>query len=295
MDTTQQETKHTALEVLLQWLTYIFWFWTLFFSSLIISSVLGYYIAEESSTEWIVYLAGPQILLYIAALITDKYYKKVETEKKTGFSAVVMVVNAIIAIIISIGSFITASIALTTMLVSVTDTDSSLITFVSSTVIGLLSLLFFLRIIHIKKLALIRKDYSVITGVVVFISIILIAVGPFVATIQRRADRLIEENYYSITGSIRTYVRENNQLPEQFSDVTFEDDAQKAIDTGRVTYKKGSKNSDYYSSSPSYKYELCVDWDKEKNPDYDGYYSRTKSFTTSWHQAGVQCYEEDTY
>ena len=292
------KTNTNAVTIVLQALTYAFWFWTLLILSIILSSVLTYLLIDTFDAEWLVYLASSLLVLLPIAFITDRFYRKVEPEKKHGFAAVVMVLNAVVACLVGVGSLITAVIALVSLGLSSGDTNATSVTILSSLIVAGLSILFFIRIVQLKQFSYINKHFSKIIGIVVGLTILLAVVGPAVDTARRRTDRLIESNYSRIVREIERYAVENNGLPDSLDKVDFSDEANKAVDTGRISYEARSTAQDSLdqfgrqrSSQQLATFELCVDWEFEKDSDYSSY----NNYPSVSHKKGIQCYDEEVY
>lgn len=289
-----------ALEVVLQWLTYVFWFWTLCVISIVLSGALSYFIVDNGNdSQWIAYMLAPLFILMPAAIVTDHYYKKIEPPKKHGFAAVVMVINAVVACIFAVGSLIAAGVAFTSVLIDSGATEGKTVTIIASSVVAVMSLLFFLRIIYISKLNFIHKKFGIIMSGVVVITLILAIAGPLTGEIKRKTDRLIENNYYSIKYGVDNHVRDNKTLPNSLSDVGYEGDAAAAVATGRITYVKGSEESLNTTSygqraSKNLKYEICVDWQYKKGSVSSYDYESDRYYGGS-HKSGEQCYDESAY
>ncbi len=294
-----------AKEIVLQWLTYSFWFWLLFVEGVILGASLAYFLADKGGDYiWVVYMLAPLIVLLPAAVITDHFYKKVETVNKRGFSSVVMVVSAVLACLIAVGSLITAGVSAVGLVLESGDSSGRIVVVVSSLIASVLSLLLFIRIIHIERLDWIRKNFSMIIGIITAITAALTLFGPMSSASSRKLDRLVENEYNNITRAIQDYSSSNNgELPGSLSDIDLEPDAQKAVEVGDMTYEKVANeyNDDssselyYRSSNKENKYKLCVTWDHEKSSDYESSGSNSGVFSSYSHKKGKQCYTEYAY
>lgn len=298
---THEKSDASALHVVLQWLCYVFWFWTLLIISIILSSVLSYFLIDRFDPTWLTYVSSSLLILLPAAYVTDHYYSKVEPSKKHGFAAVVMVVNAVIACVAVVASLITLMVTLVGLAIDTGSTDSKLVIIISSLIVASMSLLFFLRIIKVDRLRGMNRNFTRIISGIVALTLTLVIVGPLINAAQRKNDRFIEENYYSVRRQISNYVTENNRLPNSFDDVGFTDNAKKVVETGRLTYEKGEKvsseESSIYTSTArtrsEFFYTICVVWDYEKESPAI-YYSDADDFR-GYHDSGTECYEETTY
>ncbi|MBP7767228.1 hypothetical protein KA068_01775 [Candidatus Saccharibacteria bacterium] len=283
--------KSNAKEIVLQWLTYSFWFWLLLIIGILLSSSLSYFVGDKNGDySWSIYMLAPLLVLLPTATITDRFYKKGEAVEKHGFSSVVMVVSAVSACLITVGSFITMLVSVIGLVIDTGDTDSKTVVIISSLVAGSLSLLLFLRILYLENLSWVRRKFSVIVGVIFAITLGLTIVGPLRSEISRKSDRLVEREYYNITQAIRDYTRSEKQLPNSLSDLDIKPDTKEAIKAGNITYDKESK------SSRSEAYKLCVVWKHEKSSSYDSNYGDDEGhYSYSSHKEGRQCYTEKLY
>lgn len=313
--TTVKPTHSSALNIVLQWLVYVFWFWTLAVLGTVLSGVLiDIFVDSTQDSTWIIYAAAPLVVLLPLASVSDRYYKKVEPREKHGFAAVVMVVNAIIAALCAVGAVVAIVYALLDLVLSTrADTTGNTVALLVSFVIATLSSLFFIRVLYIERFRFIRKRFTQIVLAIALVSLLLVIVFPLVDEVRRKSDRIVEDNYRLVTRAIDNYVSENSgRLPASLDQVDFKDGAKRAVDTGKITYKPLSLTSngdsideltttilDIGNSSSSRNrdrnYELCVDWDYERDNRYD-YPNRSKSYSSSYgHEAGTQCYSESAY
>ncbi len=304
----QTSNHSSAISIVLQWLVYVFWFWTLADLATVLSGVLIHILIEEArNSTWIIYAAAPLIVLLPLAIVTDHYYKKAEPKAKHGFAAVVMVVNAVIAALGAVGSVIGIVYALLDLLLSTRDDmTGNAIAAIVCTITALLSSLFFVRVLYIDKLRLIRSKFNIIVSAVTVIAVLLTLIYPLANELKRKTDRIIEDNYSDILSDIRSYTNDNSKLPESLDKVTFEAGAKRAIDTGKITYNAISQplvtnrlpslNPGARYQEGELKYELCVDWAYERDSGYDDDYLASKGYYAyEGHKAGKQCYEESTY
>lgn len=310
------QAKSGAVHIILQWLAYSFWFWSLCLIGASLSGVLIHiFVRPDAESTWILYSAAPLIVLLPLAAITDRYYKQMEPREKHGIAAILMVIHAVVACLSAVGAMVAVVYAILNMLISTSgDFSDNLIACIVSFVIAILSTLFFIRVLYVERLAMVRAYFTRIVAAIAVVTLLLVIVFPLVSEMRRKGDRIVEDNYFSVTSDINKYARENKKLPESLDDVEFDEEAQRAIDTGKLTYKTLTNPSDIditpslqpvedFSpiSSPSYyrdtqrTYELCVDWSFERENGYDSSYSG-KNFSSYYgHKKGKQCYEETSY
>lgn len=304
--------KSSAKEIVLQWLTYSFWFWLLLIIGILLSSSLSYFLGDKKGDyAWSIYMLAPLLVLLPTATITDRFYKRSEAVEKHGFSAVVMIVSAVVSCLITVSSFIAVLISVISLLIDSGNTDDKTVVIISSFVAGVLSLLLFGRILYLENLSWVRSKFSTIVIVIFAITLGLTIIGPLKSEISRKSDRLVEKRYSNIVRAINDYTRSEKQLPNSLSDVDFDSEDKKAISAGSITYQKldtSNDDYDYYSetngldyekennSSSNKAYKLCVIWKYEKSSNYETTVGENESYYSySSHKKGLQCYTEKSY
>lgn len=205
-----------------------------------------------------------------------------------------------------LGSFIAVVVTTLSIIIDLGSTDEKLVVIGTSLAVGLLGLLFFIRIINPVRLARVARLFPWIVVGITVVTLIAAAAGPLVAGFRSRTDRVIENNLSNLDGEIQNYTRENDKLPESLEQLSFEDynkDAKILVDKNLVRYRilEGKDNKDecrnnikpapmplggkpssaapalpynddcFYSSGQStqFRYELCVTWQNEKNSRYN--------------------------
>ncbi len=258
--------------LVLQWLTYAFWFWFAVSTSWLAGVVINFFVAGNTgSYEWGSVLAYPLasvVIMLGIALVTDFFYAKHEPAKKLGGANVIMLLHVVPFVLIAIGALVTIVFALLNMLLNsdpIASTDGPLqVMLVALVVVVLLGLAatraFFGSKPRVRLLA--RAAF-----IVVAVGFIVAGVaGPALEAVRTKDDRLIEQALPSLSSDIRDYVNEHNKLPAALSDVTYDESSysagavQKLIDSKLVTYKANTLPSSNSSYSPSdIRTQLCVD------------------------------------
>lgn len=249
--------------LVLQWLTYAFWFWFSVSTSWLAGVVINFFVAGSTSySEWGSQLAYPLasvIITLLIALVADFFYTKHEPEKKTGGANVIMLLHVVPFVLLAIGALVTIVFALINMLLNsdpITDTDGPLqIMLVALVVVVLLGLAavraFFGSKAHVRLIA--KLAFVVVAAGFIVAGI----AGPAVEAVRTKDDRLIEQALPSLSSDIRDYANENNKLPANLSDVTYDESSysasavQKLIDSKLVTYKANTVPSSDSSYDPS--------------------------------------------
>jgi len=253
----------------LQWLTYALWGSTVIALSVLLVSVLTFYITGSNIGDSILYSVAALLVLLPISLICDLMYLKNEPETKSRIASVIMIVHAVLFALFAIGSLITIAFSVVSLIVSSSGHDAIMITLYSSLAIAFLFFILFLRTVLPKKFSRIRY---------VFIGVMLIAVtvvcaygffGPIADSQVTRNDKLIESNLPTVGEAVSTYAYDNNKLPATLNDLKLSGDAKKIVNDKLVTYKIDSApSSSYYNSSNDYYYELCVTYKKASTDPY---------------------------
>lgn len=258
--------------LVLQWLTYAFWFWFAVSTSWLAGVVINFFVAGNTgSYEWGSVLAYPLasvvIMLGIAS-VTDFFYAKHEPAKKLGGANVIMLLHVVPFVLIAIGALVTIVFALLNMLLNsdpIASTDGPLQVMLVALVVAVLLGLAATRAFFGSKPSV--RLLARAAFIVVAVGFIVAGVaGPALEAVRTKDDRLIEQALPSLSSDIRDYVNEHNKLPAALSDVTYDESSysagavQKLIDSKLVTYKANTLPSSNSSYSPSdIRTQLCVD------------------------------------
>ncbi len=306
---------HSGGILVLQWLTYAFWFWLIVSISWLAGVVINYYISNKgsSSVVWSMLLAYPLasvIITFLIALVADKFYSKHEPEKKVGGANVIMLLHVVPFVLLSIGALITLVFALITMLLNsdpVNGTDGPLQIMLVALIVAILFALAAVRVFYGAR----RVVRLVAWGIFALLAIGFIIAGfagPGADSLRTKDDRLIEQSLPDLAEDIREYANKNNILPEKLTDVTHTDSSnanavQALIDKKLVVYKANtlpaehsgfsypddstddlsvtsSVGRSYYTTGADrFYYQLCVVYKSEKKTDYNYTSNDTASYT----------------
>lgn len=288
-----------------QWLTYGLWTWTLASLAVLLSGTLAYFISNDAhggEYTWLVYVIATALCLLPVSFVIDRVYSKQEPRHKHGFAAVILVIHAVLAFLVSIGSLITAVVTLLSLATDTSGDSSVKITvIVSALLIAALGGLFFVRIVRPAKLEVISKKLGLIVSIVAAITIIAALAGPYITTIKTKSDRQIEAGLDDVTTVIENYASDNKKLPAALSDLTFksyDNDAKALIKGNLVSYsQKGESNptsSNYYGTRV-YTYELCVTYKGARGSGEETTSNSADNsyINTSDHPAGHTCYKKN--
>lgn len=305
--------------IVLQWLTYAFWGWTLLGLSSLTFIVIYNVIDQADTSATLPYALAAVLVLLPISIVCDLFYTRRETQKKRGANMVVMVIHAVIFALFAIGSLIGAIFSLVQIVVATGESSSAIAMLVSLLIITILYGLTFLRTLNPFKAELkTGKYYSIVMLVITGIFLALSITGPFAQSLLTKDDRRIEEHLGEVKGAIDNYAISNKSLPSSLSDVTIDNqDGQKLVDDNLVKYTAVSSTkptisntnisdvtntidiNDVDNSGDSYRYTLCVVYKKEKKDSsslsrslYDSQDSGYNSYVDTYrHPAGRVCYK----
>lgn len=298
----------SAGTLILQWLTYAFWGWTVLALSSLTVSILTSFFLDTETGEFTAYTIAAVLVLLPVAFVCDLFYSRKEPAKKTGPALAVMVIHAVIFALIAMGSLITAVFMLVSMLISAGGTEEKVVAFVSALIVFIYYLLTFVRILNPAKIKNLAKVFRLGMLGTVGIIIVLGIVGPVMQERNLRDEKLIETNLDNLAQSINRYAEDNDELPSSLSDLDLKGDTKAMVSKNLIEYKpdvkpaKSDLNSNTnsrlnYSTTKNYYYELCATFKKESS--YYESSSRGNDYTSSYaygysHPKGYYCYKLKT-
>lgn len=156
-DPNQPHTSRSST-IILQWLTYAFWGWTVLTLSGLTSAVFLRLIDGDSST-FTYYVIAAIIVLLPVSFACDIVYSKNEPDKKIGPSSLVMIVHAVIFAIFSIGSLLFAAWSIVALLTNKLDRSSIVAELLSALVIFGFYVATFMRTLNPSHISWIPKVY----------------------------------------------------------------------------------------------------------------------------------------
>ncbi len=310
--------------IILQWLTYAFWGWTVFAMSLLTGSVLANFIADAHTGGFTPYAVASVLVLLPISIVCDLFYSKQEPLKKTGAATIVLVIHAVLFALFGIGAVIAIVISLVTLFTSNSDTSGSQVALFTAIIVAILYAAVLLRTVNPPRFPWIRRYFIIFMTIVVGIVSVLGIVGPVAHERSTRNDRLIEDNLTYVESGINNFATKNKQLPSNLSDITLNGDAlngdaKKLVSLNLVKYTPNTKTdatalpniqnlqtskTNTLIATPQSKnlyYQLCATYVKAtKNPnapandyldDSDGYTSYLSAYE---HPAGQVCYKLKT-
>lgn len=299
MQPEQRETPQKNTNVVLQWISYGLWEWTLVALSVLLSATLTYYLVDtRSAYTFVVYFLAALLCLLPLAFFSDRWYAKSEPEQKHGFAGVVMVLNAVIVFLATIGGLITAVVSTLSVFVNTQTSAATHITIISSLVVTVLGLLLFVRILNPPKLQAFCRFFPMVVVAIAALTLIGVFAGPFKMQLNTRNDRFIEANVPAIELSVTNYVNDHRSLPSTLDELdlnsSYNADAKELVEKKLLRYTPNSKPQkkevDLQTTTTIYYYELCMTWQRAKG-DQDNLPKKDIYQITERHAAGDQCYE----
>ena len=319
--------------LILQWLTYAFWGWTLVALYWLTSLSVQYFVSDSRDSDsystsylndMLAYSLAAVVVLFAISIICDIVYSRFEPRRKSGAAMVIMIIHAVIFALCSIGSLIAAVFAVVNMLISGGNEGASTILITA----GIMTLLYaatLVRTLHPEKV----KNVTKLFWFVMLSATVLIGglgiFGPVADAQRTKDDRAIETALPNIAAAVNDYTDEQGKLPSSLKNskllqsysIDSDEDAKRLIEDELVTYvakerlvkpvddsldSSGVSIQSYQlgENKAVYHYQLCVTYDAEKNGryDYDSLDSRLQKYETrpdtSNHSAGEVCYDLQT-
>jgi hypothetical protein len=307
------DSANSAVNIVWQWVCYGLWEWALTSLAVLLTVTLDYYFNNSSGSgdyTSVLYILAAMLCLLPLALVANYIYSKHEVNQKHGFSAVIMVINAVGVFLASIGALITLVVSILSLFTSPTSSTSVDIVIASSGIVTVLGAMLFIRIINPAPIAWFTKLFPYLVLGVAGLAVVLAVVGPFRSQIANRQDSLIEQNLPTLNDDIQSYATNNNKLPDNLSqvDTTADQGAQQLVKSNLVTYQNlgttvvTNRTTTYFSSASTtseLSYQLCATFKSAKGTpstthvDLDT--ADNQSFAldqiTTSHLAGKQCFK----
>lgn len=301
----------SAGHIVLQWLTYVFWGWTILGLVWLMVIVLGNAITGNDTSGMVPYAIAASLVLLPISVVCDVFYSRHELRKKTGASMVVMIIHAVIFALFGIGALISGILLAIELFIGTSSSSGSwttvwLYSFLASAVVYALTFLRTLNPFHSFKIG---RWYTIFMVLVVGAFIALGVVGPLAQARLTKDDRRIETNLSVISSAVERYTQDKKALPTNLSqiDLSGSPDAGALISDNLVTYKpEGSvKSTNTFrqdratASDTDYRYQLCVTYMKASGTGSPRTYSDDNSGYQEYlyiegHPAGEVCYKLKT-
>lgn len=286
--------------IILQWLTYAFWGWTILSLMWLIYIVVANVMTMQDTSGMVPYAIAATLVLLPIAIVCDIFYLRHEPAKKHGAAMVVMVIHAVIFALFGIGVLITAALSLVQLLIGSAGEHPLLITWIITAFISaVVYLLTFLRTLNPFARLRLARWYWVVMGVLVGGFIIAGFVGPVAVARLTQDDRELETNIELVATEINAKTRDAGQLPKSLDEVELNDKQKDLVNKGLLSYVlEGAPERSYEGTSddkPKPRYQLCATFKRQSpyySPEYDrGSREYSSYVSASTHAAGKVCYK----
>ena len=249
----------SSINLLLQWLMYAFYGWSLIAFSYLITATVYYYLNGRSSDIYgsaAPYAVVATVILLGIAVACNKFYQKQEPQPKKGPAAVIMIIHAVIFAIFAIIALIAAIFVIVGYLLTGSgDGSAAWAGVISGLLIFVLYTLTFLRTINLSKLKWFSRFYMWGMIGVAAILCILALVGPSARAFRGKNDQLIQNNLEIVTAAISDKTNTDGALPDSLNALSLNGDASKLVKNKLLTYIPNSLSN---SDQNNYYYEICV-------------------------------------
>ncbi|MCB9823056.1 hypothetical protein H6800_02170 [Candidatus Nomurabacteria bacterium] len=303
--------------IVLQWLTYAFWGWTIVALGTLLGTTVSYLIDGADTGGFTPYgIAAVLVLLPISA-VCDLFYSKYEPTKKTGAASVVMVIHAVIFALLAIGSLIAVVFSLISLVTSGSESKQTHVAIITALSLSIIYSITFLRTLHPAKLKWLSRVYLFVMLLVSSTVIVLGIVGPVNNERLTKTDKLFTNNASVLKHSIDSYATKNSDLPKSLKDIDSKNPnvnalvnsqlldytpnvKKKSLIGGYTSSKYLDEDSQYYNNY-TYYYQLCFKYSKSDTSP-SSYYSDSlyndekyvSYINTYGHEAGKVCYNLKT-
>jgi len=293
--------------IVLQWLTYAFWGWTILSLASLITSVISLYIDKlggtvstgQSSSNFTPYAIAAVLVLFPISLICDYFYSKSEPQKKTGAAMLVMVVHAVIFALFGIASVIVAVFSVVQLLTNSSSTQSTgtSVALYSSIIIAIVYAITFLRTLNPHAIPFAKRLFIVVISIIIGIFVILGITGPVSEARSSRGDVLLTNSLMDVSNQIAAYTEAHNDLPASLGILNLSKDAAQVVSKKLIEYKPNTQAVKTTDNATTRYYQLCVTYDKASSSSsyystsYDSNSYSQDTINTISHNAGPMCYK----
>lgn len=249
--------------IVLQWLVYAFWGWTVLAMCIMTWAIISYYMDGLNISDGALYGVAALLVLLPLSLGCDIFYHKVEPESKTGVASVIMIIHSVIFALFGIGALISAVLSGVNLLIG-TSTVGVVNTLLTSLIVFGVYLLVFLRTILPKKIAIVRTVFLATTTISIVIICIASFAGPIASKKLLQYDAKLDTGLNEVADGIESYVDDNYKLPSRLSDIDVTDaTANDVVDQGLISYTQ--KGDSLIDGNETFYYQLCVTYKASTN------------------------------
>jgi hypothetical protein len=286
----KKSTKSTPITIVLQWLTYAFWGWTVVAIAYLAAVITSYTMDGtwvSDSIEPIAYGLAATLILLPCSVVCDWLYSKRETRLKEGFASVVLVIHTVLFALLAIGALISVAFSAVGLLLSTGDNTASIIAIVVSIVLAVLYTDLIIRMVRPLLFTRFRLVFRTGISVVTVAALVWGIIGPVSQAVVTKDDRAVRDGLINLSYAINQYTSSKYELPAKLQDVSKDnallstyypsvssDTLTKLIDNNRITYKPNTKPAvddptnipiDSNATSKKLYYELCGVFEHDLN------------------------------
>ena len=303
-----QEPGSMVVTVVLQWLTYAFWGWSIVAFGFLLSLGAQFLIGESTKSiapEVIPSAIAGTVVLFAIASICDIFYSRREEERKTGFSLVLTVLHSVLAGLVGVGVLIAIMLSVIRLITSLNPSVSSEQIFII-TGIGVLVLLALLMVRISWPFA--RSNLRLLFRIVflsIGVSVIALAIfGPGAQNLRMKDDAAVRQTVSAIPAQVDRYVTKEKVLPASLDDIadnssfTGNESTLKSLaERQLITYMPNIKQPVVSTSTSltnkrsttTFYYELCATYKYANKQSSKAYSSYNTSGLANVNGAGKTC------
>lgn len=290
------QTSSSAGVILLQWLTYAFWGWTLLSLVWLLFIVIASLVTSNDVTGMVPYAIAAALVLLPISVLCDLFYGRHEPIRKTGASMVVMIIHAVIFALFGIGMLISGVLTIVQIAIggSSAENDFQTVWLWTSLLSALVYGLTFLRTLNPLPHLQLGRIFPFVMTAIVGLCIILGFVGPVSKASLTRDDREIVSSIDSIRDAVDDYVQENKALPVSLQAVALSPNQKSLVDRGLLTYQSDGEKKVADNNGVEYRFQLCAQYKEKGGSGKDDYNNRTEYNSYLYvtdHPAGNVCYK----
>src|SRR5664279_725610 len=211
-----EPTHNVATTLVLQWLTYAFWGWTVLAIGFLVWLVTLYTLQRSFASiepTTIPYGVAAALILFTISVVCDIFFGRREIEHKSGISMGIMVIHAVIFGLLAVGAIIVMAFNIIHLVVSSGNTDYDQAMIVTAFVMFLVYLSILFRIVKPFIFAKLRLTFRIIMAVVTIGISVIAIVGPVIAVANTKDDRAVANSISAINAGIQSYETTNAKLP----------------------------------------------------------------------------------
>lgn len=273
----------SPVTIILQWLTYAFWGWTVVAAAYLAAVIASHTLDSiwvTDSIEPIAYGIAATLIMLPFSVICDWLYSKREDQTKHGIASVVLIIHVVLYALVAIGALIATAFSIVGLLLSTSDTTGSVVAIVVSATLVLLFIELIIRMVRPFLFKKSRFVFRLFMTAVILAGLVWGIVGPVRQAIVTKEDRAVRDSLTNLSYAINQYVSANGELPASTDQITEDgtflnayylgvspDTLKSLIDRDLVTYTPNTKafseedssdaTIDLKAATRTYYYELC--------------------------------------